>query len=326
VGTLITALGTGIGRDDFDLSKLRYHKVIIMTDADVDGAHIRTLLLTFFYRQMPALIEHGHLYIAQPPLYRAQKGKSERYLKDEAEMDSFLVEEGTSGATLTLASGAQIAGEDLRRLVREAAAVNAAILRLAQRAPARVLEQAAVAGALAPEAGAAEAERAAKRLDAFADEGEGGWSGAFGVDHALALERVVRGVTERVVLDRALLASADARRLAERAAALGETYRGPATLRRGSDEIAVRGPLSLLAAVQAAGRKGLAISRYKGLGEMNPDQLWETTLDTDVRSLLQVKVEHADTADEMFSQLMGDVVEPRREFIQANALDAEVDV
>ncbi|MGE3302441.1 MAG: DNA topoisomerase (ATP-hydrolyzing) subunit B [Hyphomonadaceae bacterium] len=324
VGTLITALGTGIGRDDFDLAKLRYHKIIIMTDADVDGAHIRTLLLTFFYRQMPSLIEQGHLYIAQPPLYKAQKGKSERYLKDDSELTAYLIEEGANGALLLSGDG-QIAGEDLRRIAREAGAARALIQRLEQRAPAAVLEQAAIAGALAAEAGEAEAAAAAARLNALADEGEDTWSGSFHRDGALVFERVLRGVTERATLDRALLSSADARRLAERSAPLREIYGAPALLRRGADETRVFGPLTLLEAINAAGRKGASISRYKGLGEMNAEQLWETTLDMDARSLLQVKVEHADTADEMFSQLMGDVVEPRREFIQANALDAEVD-
>ncbi len=325
IGTLITALGTGIGRDDFDLGKLRYHKVIIMTDADVDGAHIRTLLLTFFYRQMPSLIDAGHLYIAQPPLFKAEKGRSIRYLKDESERDTYLIEEGASGAMLVLADGSQIAGEDLLRLAREAGVVKASIDRLTQRAPAYILEQAALVGALSPEAGDAEAQSTAKRLDMVADEGEGGWIGSFTSDHALVLERIVRGVTERVVLDRALLSSADARRLSERSTTLNESYAGRAVLRRGGQDISVVGPLTLLAAIKTAGNKGVTLSRYKGLGEMNAEQLWETTLDIDARSLLQVKVEHADTADEMFSQLMGDVVEPRREFIQANALDAEVD-
>jgi DNA gyrase subunit B len=325
VGTLITALGTGIGRDDFDLAKLRYHKIIIMTDADVDGAHIRTLLLTFFYRQMPQIIDAGHLYIAQPPLYRAAKGKSERYLKDEEEMEDFLLDEGANGSTLVLHDGAQIGAEDLKRVAREARAAKHSIDRLAQRAPAKVVEQAAIAGALSPEAGAAEAEAAAARLNLIADEGEGNWSGLFGQDGALTLSRVVRGVTERIVLDKTLLASTEARRVAERGAALRETYAGAAILRRGADETRVSGPLSLLDALFAAGRKGVSVSRYKGLGEMNPEQLWETTLDAEVRTLLQVKVDHADDADAMFSRLMGDVVEPRREFIQENALDAEVD-
>jgi DNA gyrase subunit B len=274
---------------------------------------------------MPSLIEQGHLYIAQPPLFKAEKGRSISYLKDESARDAYLIEEGASGATLLLAAGAQIAGEDLLRLAREAASVKLSIDRLTQRAPAQILEQAALAGALSPEAGDAQAAQTAKRLDVIADEGEGGWTGAFGADHALVLERIVRGVTERVVLDRALLSSADARRLADRAGALNETYAGRAVLRRAGQDLPVTGPLSLLSAIKAAGGKGVTLSRYKGLGEMNAEQLWETTLDMDARSLLQVKVEHADTADEMFSQLMGDVVEPRREFIQANALDAQVD-
>ncbi len=325
VGTLITALGAGIGRDDFNIEKLRYHKIIIMTDADVDGAHIRTLLLTFFYRQMPEVIEGGYLYIAQPPLYKATKGKSGRYLKDQAEYESFLIEEGSSGAVLELDGGAQIASEDLKRIAREAAGAEALIKRLHQRAPDEVLEQAALAGAFAPGAGEAEAQAAAQRLNLIAEEGENNWTARFDPDHALVLERVVRGVAERVVLDKLLLASADARRLAERAPALRETYAGRAVLRRGQDVTPVYGPRSLLKAIEDAGRKGISMQRYKGLGEMNAEQLWETTLDPDARVLLQVRVAHADEADEMFSKLMGDVVEPRREFIQENALNAAVD-
>jgi DNA gyrase subunit B len=327
IGTLITALGTSIGRDDFSIDKLRYHKVIIMTDADVDGAHIRTLLLTFFYRQMPELIERGHLYIAQPPLYKASRGKSGRYLKDEAEMEHFLIEEGSNGALLTLANGEQIAGEDLKRLVREASAIKSLIDRLQQRAPDYVLEHAAIASALSAEAGDAEATAAAARLNAVAEEGEATWSGRFDPDGALVLERTVRAVAERVVLDKLLLSSADARRLADRTIAVRDTYQGRARLQRGTAEpMDVIGPLSLREAVFAAGRKGVSIQRYKGLGEMNPDQLWETTLDSNARTLLQVRVEHADEAGELFSKLMGDVVEPRREFIQENALEADVDV
>ncbi|MDX2274444.1 MAG: DNA topoisomerase (ATP-hydrolyzing) subunit B [Hyphomonadaceae bacterium] len=327
VGTLITALGAGIGRGegDIDMSKLRYHKIIIMTDADVDGAHIRTLLLTFFYRQMPEIIEGGYLYIAQPPLYKATKGKSGRYLKDETEFESYLIEEGAAGAVLEMGDGAQIAGDDLKRLAREAMAVEQLIARLHQRAPDEVLEQATLAGALAQGAGDAEAQQAARRLNALAEEGEQTWSGRFDPDGALVLEREVRSVTERVVLDKLLLNSTDARRLADRAAALRESYDKPGALRRGNDLAPVHGPLSLLKAVEEAGRKGLSIARYKGLGEMNAEQLWETTLDPDARTLLQVKVEHADDADDLFTKLMGDVVEPRREFIQDNALDAEVD-
>jgi DNA gyrase subunit B len=325
VGTLITALGAGIGRDEFDLAKLRYHRIIIMTDADVDGAHIRTLLLTFFYRQMPSLIDGGYLYIAQPPLYKATKGKAGRYLKDEAEFESYLIEEGAAGAVLELGSGAQIAGEDLKRVAREAMAVETLINRLHQRAPDAVLEQAALAGAFAPNAGEPAAQETARRLNLLAEEGEANWSGRFDPDHALVVERVVRSVTERVVLDRLLLGSTDARRLAERTLALQETYAAPGAVRRGADATPVHGPLSLLKAVEEAGRKGLSIARYKGLGEMNAEQLWETTLDPDARALLQVKVAHGDDADDLFTKLMGDVVEPRREFIQANALDADVD-
>ncbi len=333
VGTLITALGAGIGRrseenpnEGFQVEKLRYHRIIIMTDADVDGAHIRTLLLTFFYRQMPELITGGYLYIAQPPLYKATKGKSGRYLKDQAEYENFLIEEGVSGAVLELAGGAQIGGEDLRRLAREAMNLDVLLKRLAQRAPIAAIEQAGLAGAFSAEAGEAEALATAARLNRFAEEGEDAWSGRFDADGALVVERVVRGVAERHVLERMLLSSQDARRFAERAPAMREVYALPSTLRRGAEHSPVHGPLSLLGAIEAAGKKGVAISRYKGLGEMNAEQLWETTLDPEARVLLQVRVNHADDADVMFSKLMGDVVEPRREFIQDNALDAEVDV
>ncbi|HRP09863.1 MAG TPA: DNA topoisomerase (ATP-hydrolyzing) subunit B [Terricaulis sp.] len=327
VGTLITALGAGIGRGegDIDLNKLRYHKIIIMTDADVDGAHIRTLLLTFFYRQMPEIIEGGYLYIAQPPLYRAAKGKGGRYLKDEAEFETYLIEEGSAGAVLETEAGAQIAGDDLKRLAREAVSVEALIKRLHQRAPDAVLEQAAIAGAFAPGAGEAEAAEAARRLNVIAEEGEATWEGRFDPDHALVLERIVRGVAERVVMDKLLLASADARRLADRAASLRETYAGRTILKRGAETQELHGPLSLLKAIETAGRKGVSIQRYKGLGEMNAEQLWETTLDPEIRNLLQVKVDHGDEADDLFAKLMGDVVEPRREFIQENALEADVD-
>ena len=295
-----------------------------MTDADVDGAHIRTLLLTFFYRQMPEVIDGGYLYIAQPPLYKATKGKSGRYLKDQAEFESFLIEEGSSGAVLE-AGGAQYAGDDLKRLAREAIAVETLIKRLHARVPDSVLEQAAIAGAFAAGAGDKEAQEAAARLNRIAEEGEGNWTGRFDPDGALVLERTVRGVAERATFDKLFLSSADARRLAERSTALRETYLTRGALKRGGDVTDVDGPLSMLHAIQAAGQKGVSIQRYKGLGEMNAEQLWETTLDADVRTLLQVKVDHADDADEMFSKLMGDVVEPRREFIQEFALEADVD-
>ncbi|MBA4337797.1 MAG: DNA topoisomerase (ATP-hydrolyzing) subunit B [Hyphomonas sp.] len=326
VGTLIMALGAGIGRDEFDINKLRYHKIIIMTDADVDGAHIRTLLLTFFYRQMPEIIERGYLYIAQPPLYKVTRGKSERYVKDDAELESYLISEGTSGETLILADGTQIAAEDLRDRVRQAANFRASLRRLALRAPADLIEHAALAGALAGSADAAEAKATAVRLNRLAEEGEDTWEGRF-VEGALVLQRTVRGVDETAVLPPSLIASQDAIRLAERAAGVREIYEKPAILRQEKGgEIAVHGPASLLDAVLESGRKGLKVQRYKGLGEMNADQLWETTLDANARTLLQVKVEHADEADELFTKLMGDVVEPRREFIEEFALEAEVDV
>jgi DNA gyrase subunit B len=322
IGTLITALGAGIGHDDFDIGKIRYHRIIVMTDADVDGAHIRTLLLTFFYRQMPEVIERGYLYIAQPPLYKASKGKSARYLKDDAELEAFLVEEGLDGAELDLAGGERRVGRDLESLVTACRAAKANIERLAARAPAFAVEQAALAGLLgeAPDAAAA-----AARLDSYAEEGDGPWSGERS-DSGYSFSRVRRGVTERIVLDDLLLHSADARRLAERAKSLAEAFAGPAQFRRKDRAQTVRGPLDLTDAVFEAGRRGLAIQRYKGLGEMNPEQLWETTLDSSARTLLQVKVSHADDADDMFTRLMGDLVEPRRDFIQENALDAEVDI
>ena len=323
VGTLITALGAGIGREDFDIEKIRYHKIVIMTDADVDGAHIRTLLLTFFYRQMPQVIERGYLYIAQPPLYKATKGKSVRYLKDDSELETFLIDEGVDGATLTLDSGEQLAGGDLLALVQTARAAKANIDRLSSRAPAFAIEQAALAG-LMGEAG--DLARAAERLNLYAEEGDGPWTGETGVNGGYVFSRVRRGVSERVVLDDLLLHAADALRLAERAKAMAETFSGAASFVRRDKTTVVRGPLDLFNAVMEAGRRGLSIQRYKGLGEMNPDQLWETTLDTEARTLLQVKVTHGDDADDMFTRLMGDLVEPRREFIQDNALDAEVDV
>jgi DNA gyrase subunit B len=331
IGTLITALGTGIGRDDFDLGKLRYHKIIIMTDADVDGAHIRTLLLTFFYRQMPELIEKGHLYIAQPPLYKVSKGKSETYLKDQRAFEDYLVVAGLEEASLVLGSGEVRAGRDLRDVVEQARGTCKVIDDLHSRYARFVVEQAAIGGAfeqnlLRSSANAnAAAERIAKRLDTLADETERGWIGRYGND-GYAFRRDVRGVTEAHALDRAMLASLEARRLNERHAHLLEIYDTPATLRRKDMQTPVYGPRTLLDAVFEAGRKGITMQRYKGLGEMNPEQLWETTLDKNVRTLLQVKIDVGNDADEIFSRLMGDVVEPRREFIQANALTASVDI
>ncbi len=326
VGTLITALGTGIGRDQINYDKLRYHKVIIMTDADVDGAHIRTLLLTFFYRQMPELIERGHLYIAQPPLYKIMKGRSERYVKDQAEMDAYLVEEGVNEAGLTLTSGEVMTGADLADRVEKARSVKHSVDRLRARAPSFAVEAAALGGALVAEPTDAAIAAATEFLNRFADEGEDNWTGRLSDEHRLVFARDVRGVTESVVLDAGLRESLDARRLSERTAELASDYAGTAIFqpKSGNSQL-INSPTQLVDAIMASGSKGMKFQRYKGLGEMNPDQLWETTLDPNVRSLLQVSVTHADTADELFSRLMGDVVEPRRDFITENALDAEVD-
>ena len=326
IGTLITALGTGIGRDDFNADKARYHKIVIMTDADVDGAHIRTLLLTFFYRQMPELIERGYLYIAQPPLYKVERGKNTQYIKDQEELDEYLIDAGARDASLTLDDGSVIAGEDLKRIAREALAVQQILNRMKHRAPDSAISQIAISGILDVEEHPELIERAVARLDLIADEGEDGWSGSYHDDGALVFERDVRGVMDRVIMRPSFRDSSDARRLQRLAPSLGETYSGTASFRRGDgDAIYVSGPAQLLEVIFEGGRKGFKIQRYKGLGEMNPDQLWETTLDSNARSLLQVKVDAHDATDELFTKLMGDVVEPRRDFIIANALDAEVD-
>ncbi|RID91004.1 DNA topoisomerase (ATP-hydrolyzing) subunit B [Gemmobacter lutimaris] len=327
VGTLITALGTGIGRDEFDIGKLRYHKIIIMTDADVDGAHIRTLLLTFFYRQMPAIIEGGFLYIAQPPLYKVSRGKSEVYLKDQAAFEDYLIEQGTDGAVLRLGDGTEIAGADLGRVVDGARAFRRVLEAFPTHYPRNILEQAALAGAF--DAGRADAdlqavaESVARRLDAVAVEYERGWQGRITQDHGIRLSRVLRGVEELRTLDGAVLRSGEARKLSQVAGGMKEYFATESRLARKDRELPIHGPGDLLRAVLAEGEKGLTLQRYKGLGEMNPEQLWETTLDPDARTLLQVRVDDVAEADDLFTKLMGDVVEPRREFIQQNALNVE---
>jgi DNA gyrase subunit B len=327
IGTLITALGTGIGRDEFDLSKLRYHKVIIMTDADVDGAHIRTLLLTFFFRQMPQLIEHGHLFIAQPPLYKVSRGKSEVYLKDQAALEDYLVQQGIEGTVLKLNSGEEIAGADLDRVVEGARAFRRVLEAFPTHYPRNILEQAALAGAF--DAGRADADlqgvadAVARRLDLVAAEYERGWQGRITQDHGIRLARVLRGVEEIRTLDGAVLRSGEGRKLASVSAETREVFREPARLVRKERGIPVHGPTELLKAILEEGEKGLTLQRYKGLGEMNPDQLWETTLDPEARTLLQVRIDDLAEADDIFTKLMGNVVEPRREFIQQNALSVE---
>ncbi|WP_022707113.1 DNA topoisomerase (ATP-hydrolyzing) subunit B [Paracoccus zeaxanthinifaciens] len=327
VGTLITALGTGIGRDEFDLKKLRYHKIVIMTDADVDGAHIRTLLLTFFFRQMPELIEAGHLYIAQPPLYKVGRGRSEVYLKNEAALEDYLIQQGIDGASLRLADGQQITGNDLARVVEEARTARRILRAYPTHYPPHITEQAAIAGALVQGRVDSDAQGVADaiagRLDLIAAEYERGWQGRPTQDAGIRLTRTLRGVEEARVLDGQMLRSGESRRLGEMTQALQEIYSKPAHLVRKDRDQPIYGPLGLLSAVFMEGEKGLSLQRYKGLGEMNPEQLWETTLDPVARTMLQVRIEDVAEAEDLFTKLMGDVVEPRREFIQQNALNVE---
>jgi DNA gyrase subunit B len=326
IGTLITALGTGIGREDFNIEKLRYHKIIIMTDADVDGAHIRTLLLTFFYRQMPEIIERGYLYIAQPPLYKIRRQSAESYLKDDAALEDYLIEAGLSEAVLTLASGEQRSGPDLAEMLTQARLIKSILSGLPPKYPQFIIEQTAIAGALTPEIlsktelAAQSAQYIAARLNRMSDEVERGWEGLPSGDGGLTFARELRGVREAFNIDGPLISSKDARALDELAPALQPVYLDPAKLTIKDRDIAINTPSELLAAVMEQGRNGVALQRYKGLGEMNPDQLWQTTLDKDARSLLQVKVQDVAESNDLFEQLMGDVVEPRRDFIQKNAL------
>jgi len=330
VGTLIAALGTGIGRDDFNADKARYHRIIIMTDADVDGSHIRTLLLTFFYRQMPALIERGYLYIAQPPLYRVAKGKSQVYLKNDGALEDHLVDAGIGDAILTLADGTQRAGADLRAIAETARnekhlldALNRKVGNL------DLVEQAAIVGALNPDILARPGQMAevaaavARRMDDLAEPHERGWAGSVGEDGDLVFTRTLRSVPERYEIDGNLIRSAEARRLHGMARDLWAVFGSPATLAVKDRSVTLYGPVALVDTVMAQGRRGIEVQRYKGLGEMNANQLWETTLDPNARTLLQVRVSHTDESEEVFSTLMGDVVEPRRDFIQSNALNVE---
>jgi DNA gyrase subunit B len=329
---MITALGTGIGKDDFDVAKLRYDKIIIMTDADVDGSHIRTLLLTFFFRQMEELIKRGHIYIAQPPLYKVSRGKSEQYLKDERALEDYLISTGVEEAVLRLASGEERAGPDLQKLVEEARSIRNILSGLHGRYNRQVIEQAAILGVLNsnifgdPQKAKAAAPFIARRLNVLAEETERGWEGEFTEEAGFTFARTVRGVKSVAIIDPALLGSADARKLDEYAVSLQKIYEKPGSLRRKDETWPIHGPVGLFEAITGAGRKGVAMQRYKGLGEMNPEQLWETTLDTNARSLLQVRIKEVDEANVLFDQLMGDLVEPRRQFIQDNALAASVDV
>jgi len=331
VGTLITALGTGIGKDEFDADKARYHKIIIMTDADVDGAHIRTLLLTFFFRQMPELIERGYLYIAQPPLYKVTRGKQSQYLKNEQAMEDYLIDLSLDDTALELSNGEVRTGQDLRAVIATALQMRTVLSGLHSRYDRSVVEQATIAGAMDvaaladPGRAAATAEEVAARLDMIAEETERGWTGRVNPSNdgtgGYIFERTVRGVKEVMILDAGLIGSADARALNSLVPKLREVYAEPPVLRRKEVADTIAGPIALIDLVFAFGRKGLTVQRYKGLGEMDAEQLWETTLDPEARSLLQVKVHDATDADSLFSQLMGDEVEPRKNFIQDNALN-----
>jgi DNA gyrase subunit B len=331
IGSLITALGTSIGREDFDLKKLRYHKIIIMADADVDGSHIRTLLLTFFFRQMPEIILNGHLFIAQPPLYKVTRGKSHCYLKDDRAMDAFLSDAGCEHALLTLTNGEELAGPILRAQVEEAHIIQQILNKLHTRYNQLVIEQGALIGAFSPEVleeptqATRKAQELAHRLDHVYGQEEGGhgvWQGLFDAEMGdYRFSRTTRGVEQTIILDSALLTSTEVRKLVERIASIRELYTGIPIFKRKNKTFSIMGPTSLLNAILSAGREGISIQRYKGLGEMNADQLWETTLDPAHRSLLQIGLREANEADDLFAKLMGDIVEPRRLFIQENALN-----
>jgi len=357
IGTLIQALGTSIGHEEFNLEKLRYHKIVIMTDADVDGAHIRTLLLTFFYRQMPQLIENGHLFIAQPPLYKVSRGRSEVYLKDDAALDDYLEEAGLEGLVLDTSEG-QRSGNDLKALVDHARRMRTLMRYAPRKYDPALIEALAINGALKPNLDKDGKAKAIEEIAAWLGAGdlEATWSGEVAEEGGYLLKRLWRGVTDAYIIEPSFLVSAEARKLDTLAKEQAGAYAKPSSLRtlkkgaqaeaeptvapaEGEDApeqaeaetkgkpVAVTRPSELLDAVLASGRKGLSIQRYKGLGEMNAEQLWETTLDPTNRSLLRVEVAQADVADEIFTRLMGDVVEPRREFIQDNALSvANLDV
>ena len=328
IGTIITALGTGIGRDDFNADKCRYHKIVIMTDADVDGSHIRTLLLTFFYRQMPELIERGYVYIAQPPLYKAKRGNSIIYLKDDREMEDYLTRGGCEDAVLLKANGEQIAGNELINLVENTRKARSLIAILGSKAPEKIIEQMAIQGLFDAELMndrdkfKAALTETVVRLDSHEAEYDKGWKAVLNDDNTIVFSRTLRGVEEKHIISDTVMISPEAKVLNELRGLLLENFAQSSKLiTKNNGEIRISGPVAFVDAVMNAGKKGITLSRYKGLGEMNPEQLWETTLDPEARSLLQVKMEHMEDADEIFATLMGDVVEPRKEFIQDNALN-----
>jgi DNA gyrase subunit B len=323
IGTLITALGTGIGRDDFNIEKARYHKIVIMTDADVDGAHIRTLILTFFYRQMRELIEKGYLYIAQPPLYRIRRGTKAVYLKDDKELQNYLIDSSLEGTILRTADGVQRAGADLKDIIEKTTELMALIKSLSRRMPSDVIQAAALAGALNESylGNRTKVEQIAKQLNASLDDQTfASWQGEIGENGQFNLSRTVRGVAERLSLDKATLSCPEVPKINQIIGDIGEVFKGRVVLQNKGDETIVNTPQLLYNAIMESGKKGVSIQRFKGLGEMNPDQLWDTTLNPDNRTLLQVKINDESEAEQVFSTLMGGVVEPRRDFIQENAL------
>ena len=331
IGTLITAIGAGVGNnleleDSIKIEKARYHKIIIMTDADVDGSHIRTLILTFFFRHMKPLIEAGYLYIAQPPLYRAKKGSSEVYLKDDTALDDYLIQSGLKEAKLITGEGLEMAGPDLEDAAKISLNASRNIETLDNLIGSKgVIEQAAIAGLLNSQhlSNKDAAEYLAKRMDSVSTEYEKGWTGSVN-DHGIIVSRVLRGVKEETIINNDIISRVEAQNLDNMAVKLQELFGNGSNKvlfknTSGLTEVII-GPISLRDAVFKIGKKGAQVSRYKGLGEMNPEQLWETTLDPDARVLLQVQVEQEEDAQEAFSSLMGEAVEERRAFIQENAL------
>ena len=328
IGTIITALGTGIGRDDFNADKCRYHKIVIMTDADVDGSHIRTLLLTFFYRQMPELIERGYVYIAQPPLYKAKRGNSIIYLKDDREMEDYLIRGGCDEAVLEKADGEKLFGQDLISFAQKTIKARNLLSSLSVKAPEKIVEQMAVCGLFDTnilsdkEKLSVEINKLAQKLDLAEAEYDKGWKSEVLSDGNVSFYRTLRGVKEEHIIGSTVTTSVEAKALNELKDFLKDNFAMPSKLvSKNGVEKTINGPVGLVDAIMSAGKKGISLQRYKGLGEMNPEQLWETTLDPEARSLLQVKIDHMEEADEVFSTLMGDVVEPRKEFIQENALN-----
>ena len=329
IGTMVTAFGTGIGREEFDVSKCRYHKIVIMTDADVDGSHIRTLLLTFFYRQMPEIIEKGYVYIAQPPLYKAKRGNSVLYLKDDREMEDYLVRGGCEDAVLQKSNGEQVAGQDLIAMVENTRKARNMIAALNKKAPEKIIEQLAIDGLFDRnvidnlDVLRSKAEQVAAKLDGQEAEYDKGWKADILSDGSVSFHRTLRGVEEKHVIGASIFDSPEGKALNDMKAFLVDNYAEEQRLSspKLGEEKKIHGPVSFVDAIMAMGRKGITLQRYKGLGEMNPEQLWETTLDPEARSLLQVKIDMLDDADQVFSTLMGDVVEPRKDFIQENALN-----